>query len=136
MTIHGESSLFFNEFCQLLQRAEHQVEDFPTTSALNMVMMSPPMHHFIAHLSFLKSDGIHQTELLEHRQVTVDRHKIDIRFGLDQTRMHLSHCNGECIPLKNGKNGLPGPRQLLSACLETLRDRSFHVTPYMQVDCI
>lgn len=86
------------------------------------------MHHFIPHLSFLKSDGIHQTELLEHRQVPVDCHKIDIRFVLDQTRMHLRHCNGERVSVKNGKNGLSGLRKLLPACLETFSNRGFHVT--------
>ena len=94
------------------------------------------MNHLIPHLPFMKSHGIHQAELLKHCQVTVDRHKIDIRSGLDQTRMHLSHCNGECIPLKNGKYGLSGLRQLFPTGLETLRDRSFHVTSYMQVGCI
>ncbi len=110
MTIHGESSLLFDELCQLLQRAEHQIHNLPTATALNMVMMRPSMHHFVAHLSFLESDGVHQTELLEHRKVTVDRHKIDIRFGFGQTRMHLSYRNGESVLLKNSQNSLSGFR--------------------------
>ncbi len=136
MAVHGKPSLFFNELRQLLQWAEHQINDFSTATTLNMMVVSPAMNHFIAHLSFMESDGIHQTQLLEHRQVTIDRYKIDIRSGLDQPRMHLSCGNGERVSVKNGKNGLSGLRQLLPACLETFSNRGFHVTSYMQVDCI
>jgi len=135
MSIYGEPSLFFYELCQLLQWAEHQIDDLAATTALNMMVVRSAMNHLIPHLPFMKPDGIHQTKLLEHGQVTVNRHKIDTGFGLNHTRVHLGHCNRECIALENGENGLSGLRQLLPASLETLRDRSFHGTSYMQLNC-
>ena len=101
-----------------------------------MMMVGPAMADFIAHLPFMKSDGTHQTQLLEHREIAIYRHEISLCPSLDQARMYLCRRNRECALLQNGENGLSGLRNLLPARLEALTDRSFHITSYMQVGCI
>lgn len=126
MAVYGKLGLLFDELRQFLQRTQHQIDDFSTTSTLNMVMMRPPMADFVAHLSFVETDGIHQAQLLKHRKVPVHRDEIGSRVRFDQACVHFGRRNGKSVPFKNRENRFSRFRQFLSARFEAADDGRRH----------
>ena len=122
MTFNRKLRLSLDEFGQLLYGAQHQIDDEAAATALNVMMVLSAMAHFITHLPFMEPNRIHQTKLLQHRQVSIDRHKISGNMGLLQPFMDLRYCNGKGAPLQNGKNRLPRFREFLAAGSKTVKN--------------
>jgi hypothetical protein len=105
MTFNGKLRLLFNQTGQLLQWTEHQINDLATSPTLYVVMMLASVPHFIAHLPLMKSDRIHQTKLLQHGQISIDRHQVSGHMSPLQSFMNLRRRDWKSMLLKNSENG-------------------------------
>ncbi len=90
------------------------------------MMVLSAMTHFIAHLPFMEPDWIHQTQLLEHGKIPIDRHQIGDMTPFPQTRMDLSRRNRQRTALKNLQESLPRLSEFLPTGFQTFENRFGH----------
>nr|WP_231989519.1 hypothetical protein [Nitrospira japonica] len=65
MTINRKASLLLHELRQFLQGTEHEIGNLTARKALDMVMMLTPRMDLVSHLTIMKTDRIHQSQLFK-----------------------------------------------------------------------
>jgi len=81
MIIDGKSCPLLDKGGELLEWAEHQINDPSAASALNVMVVLASVTHFITHLAFKEPDRSDQPQFLKHRDIPIHGDQIDGRLG-------------------------------------------------------